>query len=260
MISKARLKNLLALKYKKFRNEQKLFLIEGYRLCQEALRSDFTIETLLINPGILSPQKLDKIVQLARQKQIEIIEIQQSEIKQLADTVNSQGTFCVVNQKKYERDAILKKDIQLIVIIDEGQDPGNVGTIIRTGDWFGIDAIFLSQGTVELYNPKVIRSTMGSIFHLPIIPEIDLKILLPQLKKPGWHIFGSDINGKYNHNQIDYPRPTALVFGNENTGIKSELFKYFDKTVKIPSYGKAESLNMALAAAIIISQVVNSIN
>lgn len=258
MISKSRLKSILSLKYKKLRNEQKQFLVEGYRLCQEALQSDFTVETLLINPDILSPPKLDLIVQLARQKKIEIIAIQKPEMKQLADTVNSQGTFCIVNQKKYEIAAILNKDIQLIVIIDAGQDPGNVGTIIRTCDWFSIDVIFLSHGAVELYNPKVIRSTMGSIFHLPIVPEIDLNILIPQLKKLGWHIFGSDINGKYNYNQIDYPRPTALVFGNENTGIKSELFNYFDKTVKIPSYGKAESLNMATAAAIIINRVVTS--
>jgi TrmH family RNA methyltransferase len=260
MISKARLKTLIALKHKKFRNEQKQFLIEGYRLCQEALQSDFTVETLLVNPDILSPQKSVEIIQLARQKQIEVIEIQQMETKRLAETANSQGIYCVVQQKRFDLEAILNKDNQLIVIIDEGQDPGNIGTIIRTCDWFGIDVIFLSHGTVELYNPKVIRSTMGSIFHLPIIQESDLNILLPQLKKLGCHIFGSDINGKHNYNQIDYPRPAALVFGNENTGIKSELFKYFDKTVKIPSYGKAESLNMATAAATIISQVVNSIN
>ena len=258
MISKTRLKNILSLKYKKFRNEQNLFLIEGFRLCQEALQSDFKVETLLINPDTLSPQKSDKIVQLARQKQIEIIEIQQIEVKQLADTINSQGLFCVVNQKKYELAPILKEDIQVIVIIDDGQDPGNVGTIIRTCDWFGVDVILLSPMTVELFNPKVIRSTMGSIFHLPIIPDIDLNILLPQLQKLGYHIFGSDIEGKFNYNKIEYRRPAALVFGNENIGIKSDLFKYFDKTVKIPSYGKAESLNMATAAAIIISQAVNS--
>jgi len=257
MISKARLKNILALKYKKYRDEQNLFLIEGFRLCQEAIQSDFAVETLLISPDILSPPKVHEIVQLARHKEIEIIEIRRPEVKQLADTVNSQGTFCVVKQKKYELDALLNNENQVIVIIDEGQDPGNVGTIIRTCDWFGVDAIFLSHGTVELYNPKVIRSTMGSIFHLPIVPQNDLNILLPHLKKMDWHIFGSDINGNYTYNQIDYPRPIALVFGNENTGIKSDLFKYLDKTVKIPSYGKAESLNVATAVAIIISQVVN---
>jgi TrmH family RNA methyltransferase len=257
MISKSRLKNILALRSKKFRGEQNLFLIEGYRLCQEALQSDFRVETLLIYSDSLSPQNLNEITKLAQYKQVEILEIQQSEVKRLAETVNSQGIFCIVQQKKIELDTVLNKDNQLIVIISEGQDPGNVGTIIRTCDWFGITAIFLSKGTVELYNPKVIRSTMGSIFHLQIVEQVELDNLLPRLSQMGYHIFGTDVNGQYNYNQTNYPRPLALVIGNENKGINNNLFKYFDRTIKIPSYGKAESLNMAIATSIIISRAIN---
>jgi TrmH family RNA methyltransferase len=257
MIAKSRLKNMLALRYKKFRDEQNLFLIEGYRLCQEALQSDFKVETLLIHSDSLSPQNLNEITKLAQYQQVEIFEIQQSEVKRLAETVNSQGIFCIVQQKKIELDTVLNKDNQLIVIISEGQDPGNVGTIIRTCDWFGITAIFLSKGTVELYNPKVIRSTMGSIFHLQIVEQVELDNLLPRLSQMGYHIFGTDVNGQYNYNQTNYPRPLALVIGNENKGINNNLFKYFDKTIKIPSYGKAESLNMAVATSIIISRAIN---
>ena len=257
MIAKSRLKNMLALRYKKFRDEQNLFLIEGYRLCQEALQSDFKVETLLIHSDSLSPQNLNEITKLAQYQQVEIFEIQQSEVKRLAETVNSQGVFCIVQQKKIELDTVLNKDNQLIVIISEGQDPGNVGTIIRTCDWFGITAIFLSKGTVELYNPKVIRSTMGSIFHLQIVEQVELDNLLPRLSQMGYHIFGTDVNGQYNYNQTNYPRPLALVIGNENKGINNNLFKYFDRTIKIPSYGKAESLNMAIATSIIISRAIN---
>ena len=257
MISKSRLKNILALRSKKFRGEQNLFLIEGYRLCQEALQSDFRVETLLIYSDSLSPQNLNEITKLAQYKQVEILEIQQSEVKRLAETVNSQGVFCIIQQKKIELDTVLNKDNQLIVIISEGQDPGNVGTIIRTCDWFGITAIFLSKGTVELYNPKVIRSTMGSIFHLQIVEQVELDNLLPRLSQMGYHIFGTDVNGQYNYNQTNYPRPLALVIGNENKGINNNLFKYFDRTIKIPSYGKAESLNMAVAASITISRAIN---
>jgi TrmH family RNA methyltransferase len=257
MVSKSRLKSILSLKLKKYRDEQNLFLIEGYRLCQEALLSDFSVETLLICDDLLSPQKLKEIVQLARYKQIEVIEIQPSEVKRLADTVNSQGIFCIVQQQRLDLEAILNKENKIIVIIDEGQDPGNMGTIIRTCDWFGVDAVLLSEGTVELYNPKVIRSTMGSIFHLPIVEDVDLKVVLPRLKQPGFHIFAADANGDHQYNQVDYLMPIALVIGNENRGIKNDLFNYVDKTIKIPSYGKAESLNMATAAAIIISRIVN---
>ncbi|UCE08412.1 MAG: RNA methyltransferase [bacterium] len=257
MISKSGLKNILALKHKKFRTEQELLLIEGFHLCLEALQSDFTVATLLINPDNLPPQKVNEIIQIARNKQVEIIEIQQYEVNQLADTVNSQGIFCIVQQKKYNLTAILNKDNKFIILINEGQDPGNVGTIIRTCDWFGIDAVLLSNGTVELFNPKVIRSTMGSIFHLPIIEGVDLNMLLPRFKQHHYHIFGTDVNGEYPYHQINYPVPLVLVVGNENQGIDKKLWRYFDKIVKIPSYGKAESLNMALAAAIIISRVVN---
>ncbi len=257
MISKTRLKNIVALKQKKIRFEQKQFLIEGYRLCQEALQSDFKIETLLINRDILSDVKLNRIVQSAQNKQIEILEIQQTEVKLLAETKNSQGIFCVVQQKKYDLEAILGQKKQLIVVICEGQDPGNVGTIIRTCDWFGIETILLSKGSVELHNSKVIRSTMGSIFHLLVVEGIDLNLVLPRLKQLGYYIFGCDVNGEYLYHRIDYPIPLALVVGNENRGINKDFYPYLDKTVKIPSYGKAESLNMALAAAIIISRMVN---
>jgi len=257
MISQTRLKKILQLKLKKYRTEQRVFLVEGYRLCQEALQSDFTIETLLVHSENLSPQKFNEIIQTARNKQIEIIEIHQSEVNRLADTVNSQGIFCIVQQRRIDLNAILEKYNKYTVIISEGQDPGNVGTIIRTCDWFGIDTILLSHGTVELFNPKVIRSTMGSIFHLPIVEEVDLNILLPRLKQLGYHTFASDVNGANLYHQVNYPIPMVLAIGNENRGIDKELWRYFDKIVKIPSYGKAESLNMALAAAIIISRIVN---
>ncbi len=257
MISKSRFRSILALKHKKFRDEQNLFLIEGYRLCQEALQSDFIIDALLINPDCLPHPKLNEIVQLAQHRQIAVIEINQAEVKRLAETVNSPGIFCIVQQRSFDLDAYIAKDNHLIVVIDEGQDPGNVGTIIRACDWFGVDAVFLSNATVELYNPKLVRSTMGSIFHLPIIDEVDLNLLFPRLKQQGYYIFGADIDGENPYHQINYPRPLMLVIGNENRGIRKDLIPYLDKTVKIPSHGKAESLNMALAAAIIISRILH---
>jgi len=259
MISKTRLKNILALKHKKFRNEQKLFLIEGYRLCQEAIRSDFSVETLLINSNILSRQKLDEIIQLAKTKQVEVVEIQETEVNRLAGTDNSQGIFCIVKQREDRLEFILNHTNRFLVIIDRGQDPGNVGTIIRTCDWFGIDGVFLSKGTVELFNSKVVRSTVGSIFHIPIFEDVDLELLFPRLKQLGYHLFAADINGEYLYHHVDYQIPMALVIGNENKGISKNFAGYFDKTIKIPSYGKAESLNMALAAAIMMSRMVNSI-
>jgi len=257
MISKSRFKKILALKQKKGRAQQKRFLIEGFRLCQEALRSDFDVEMLLINSDVLPSHKSREIIQLAQQQQPEVIYIEQSEGKRLADTVHSQGVFCVVKQKSYHLEPILQNRYARIVIVNGGQDPGNVGTLIRTCDWFGIDAVLLSHGTVELFNPKLIRATMGSIFHLPIIEPVDLQSLLPQLRGQGYHIFGAEVNGTDSYDRIPYPVPVALVIGSENQGIDAELRQYFDKTIRISRYGKAESLNMAMAGAIIISRMVN---
>lgn len=256
MISKSRLKDILSLKSKKFRTQKNLFLIEGYRLCQEALHSDFKIETLLYNPDMLTSQKVNAISRAAQKQNVEIIEIEKTDVNRLAETVHSQGIFSIVHQKKYNLDSILNKGNELIVIINAGQDPGNVGTIIRTCDWFGAHAIFLTTGTVELFNPKVVRATMGSVFHLPIFEAIELHDLLPILKNWDYHIFGADVNGEFFYHQIEYPTPLALVIGNENRGIDKNV-QHFDRTIKIPSHGKAESLNMAVAAAIIISRVIN---
>ena len=255
MISKTRLKDILSLKHKKFRNQEKLFLIEGYRLCEEALRSDFIVEALLISSDLLPPQQIESVIQFARQKRVEVIEIQEADVNKLADTVHSQGIFGVIRQNDYHLDSILNNENKLIILIDGGQDPGNVGTIIRAGDWFGVDAVLLSAGSVELFNPKVVRSTMGSIFHLPVLEEVEIGLVLPRLKQLGYQILAADVQGKFLYHRMQYQFPAALIIGNENTGIDKTLIPYLDYTVSIPGHGKAESLNMALAAAIIISRM-----
>ncbi len=257
MLSKARLNHFLSLKRKKFRDAYRKFLVEGYHLCFEALLSDFGVETLLISPELVTKEKCTALLQLAHQKSVEVIEIGAGDVRRLADTVNSQGIFAIVQQSKFQMDARVEANIGLGLVIDEGQDPGNLGTIIRTCDWFGVSAIFLGKGTVELFNPKVVRSTMGSIFHLPIFEELDLVRWLPGMKQRGYHIFGADVNGTYSYHEIPYPRPLLIVIGNESRGIRPELHPYLDRLVKIPCYGRAESLNMAVAAALIISRTIN---
>lgn len=255
MISKNRLKDILSLKHKKFRDQTKQFLVEGIRLCEEALRSDFKMKTLLISSDSLLSQQIESIVQLARQKRVEIVEIREADVTKLADTVHSQGIFAVIRQNGFYLDSILTNKNKLIILIDGAQDPGNVGTIIRTSDWFGVDAILLGAGSVELFNPKVVRSTMGSIFHLPILEEVAIELVLPRLKELGYQILAADVRGEFLYHRMHYRFPAALIIGNENTGISKTLIPYLDYAISIPGRGKAESLNMALAAAIIISRI-----
>lgn len=255
MISKTRIKNILRLKQKNFREKSDQFLIEGARLCLEALQSDFMVETLLIDRELIAATHCQPILDLAHQKIVEIIEIDEVEVDRLADTVHSQGIFGVVKQRRYRVDDILTKDDSLILIIAGGQDPGNVGTIIRTCDWFNVAAVMLSKGSVELYNPKVVRASMGSIFHVPIVENIELIELLPRFKKMEFQIYAADVRGAFLFHELDYRFPLALLIGNENKGLDPHLFEFIDRTVKIPALGKAESLNMATAAAIILSRM-----
>ena len=256
MLSKTRLKKITALKNKKTRDKQNLFLIEGFRLCEEAIQSDFEVHNLFVNQEAVPSANYEKLIQQASQNGIKITEIDNADVKQLADTVNSQGIFAIIEQRSLPFELWLSESIQFLVIIDAGQDPGNIGTIIRTCDWFGIDAVVLSKGSVDLYNPKLIRSTMGSIFHLPVFENVDLTTTLPLLKEKGFTVYGADVQGNTYFHQVSYKPPLAVIMGNENKGIDSKIFQHIDYSIKIPSYGKAESLNLALAGAVIISRIV----
>lgn len=260
MLSKAKLKKFTALKTKKFRSEYSQFIVEGLRSCEEALYSDFEIETLLYGSGHLTEKKIDDLIFLAREKKIPTFEIDETAVNQLNETVNSQGIFCIVNKKNLLVEEIFTKNFNFLVVVDSGQDPGNLGTIIRTCDWFGVNALVLGTNTVELYNPKVIRSTMGSIFHIPVYEEINLEYFVTKLKKQNYQIYAADINSDLNYHQIKYDFPLTLILGNENSGISSQLLKLSDFPIKIPASGKAESLNLASAGAVIISRIAAQLN
>ncbi|MDZ7264830.1 MAG: RNA methyltransferase [candidate division KSB1 bacterium] len=260
MISKTRFKKIQALKHKRGRIEQGLFLIEGLRLCEEALLSDHKLKMLLVCHQNLDHQAARKVMELAQQRQVEIVAIDGVAAKQLAETVHSQGIFGIVQQQQSPLERLFDEAWRFLVIVDTGQDPGNVGTIIRACDWFGVDAVVFSKGSVELYNPKVVRSTMGSIFHVPVFENTKLELLLPALKQRGFQIFAADVQGEQWYHRVQYRLPLALIMGNENRGVDRELESQVDCTIAIPRHGQAESLNMAVAAGIILSKIAETIN
>ncbi|MFZ5516615.1 MAG: TrmH family RNA methyltransferase [Candidatus Zhuqueibacterota bacterium] len=257
MISKNRLKAIAALRQKKFRHLEHLFLVEGLRMCQEALSSDFSVTELLIRSDLLPLAEVQALIAPAREHAIHVTEIAIKDADTLAETMHSQGVFGVVQQKQVSFEMIPWHRAKLAIILDAGQDPGNVGTIIRTCDWFGADVVLLGQGTAELYNPKVVRATMGSLFHVPILQDVNLSEALPRLKEMGFTVYGADVNGKFLMTEVNYQLPAGLVIGNENSGIDPGILTHVDYSVAIPRKGKAESLNMAAAAAILISRIVN---
>ncbi|WP_440896051.1 TrmH family RNA methyltransferase [Amphibacillus sp. Q70] len=234
------IKNWAKLTQRKYRLEQGLFIIEGEHLVEEALTSDWEIETVIIEAGFEPPFDLSS-------QKIEFVS--HNVLAHLAQTKSPQGILAIVKIKETGRYLTNR-----LLLLDSIQDPGNVGTMIRTADAAGFDAVILGDGTVDLYNDKLIRSSQGSIFHLPIV-QSDLSTEITRLKNDGVVICASTLEQAVPINTIGSSDKMALMVGNEGSGIHSELLKQADVLAHIPIYGQAESLNVSVAAGIMMYHI-----
>jgi len=162
-----------------------------------------------------------------------------------------------MRQRTYELDRKHLENASLLVFADRIADPGNLGSIVRTSDWFGVDCLILSEGCVELHNEKVVRSTSGSIFHVPIIEHADTATTLAWLKELGFKVFVTAAEGKVSYARAEYGTRNVIVLGNEASGISPSVRGQADGTVKIPLNGKAESLNVGVACGIVLAHLRN---
>lgn len=234
------IKDIKKLSSKKYRHEKGLFFIEGKNSVFEALKSDFEIERLLVSNDYDIKLDVDKD---------KVVFVHESVFKKISDTVTPQMIMAVVKMPKYSVRDLIKKD-GLYVIVDEVQDPGNLGTIIRSADAFNVDAVFTVNNAVDVYNPKVLRSTMGSVFHVPVVNDAPADDLLNALKESGLKILSTSLKAEKYIYDYDISRNVALIFGNEARGVNKSLEKYVDGSFIIPMEGKAESLNVSIAASI----------
>ena len=248
MISKRRHKDLSALQVKKNRAENKLFLVEGEKMVDELLLSGWSIRTLVATIDWIESHSK------AAQKCDELIEATADELKKISSLKTPNKVVAVVreNEKK-----IQIKDLQeqLVLVLDEIQDPGNLGTIIRLSDWFGIKNIICSNSTVEVYNPKVVQSSMGSIFRV-VVEYKELSVWLPEYVKAfKLPVYGAFLEGENIYEQ-KLTSNGLILLGNESKGISAEAGKFVTKKLFIPrnSASGAESLNVSVAAAIICSE------
>ncbi|RPI75622.1 MAG: RNA methyltransferase [Ignavibacteriales bacterium] len=240
------LKYYSSLLKKKYRESEKKFLVEGSKSVEEGINSNFHCEKIFATLEYLNNLKSKK-----RFKNNDLEILNKTELLKLADTVSPQGilgVFKIPYPKKIEN---IKTNI--IVFIENISDPGNLGTIIRVCDWFGLDTILLSSNTVDVYNPKVIRSTMGSIFHIDVYEDINPDVL-DQLKSIGYKIVCADVEGESIY-QFKIPDKFVIAFSNETAGPSEKLLHKSEFKVTIPRKGKAESLNVAAAASIILSEL-----
>ncbi|MCM1273074.1 MAG: RNA methyltransferase [Clostridium sp.] len=174
--------------------------------------------------------------------------------KSVSDTETPQGILALVKMKEHTLDSICIGDNPFILILERLQDPGNLGTIIRSAEAAGVSGIMLSQGCVDIYSPKVVRSTMGSLFRMPVFASQDLLTDIAKLKNRGVTIFGAHLNGDSMYN-MNFTTPVAFLIGNEGKGLCGETEAAADFLLRIPMQGKVESLNAAVSASIIAYEV-----
>lgn len=176
--------------------------------------------------------------------------------KRLADTTSPQGILAVAKQKIYQLEDILNGDNPLIIVLEETNDPGNLGTILRIGDAAGVTGILLSTGCVDIYNPKVLRAAAGAVFHLPIVTDSNLSEDIPKLKEKGIRVYASNLQAASYPYSMPLDRASAIIIGNEARGISEATAACADYNVKLPMPGAAESLNASVACGILVYEAV----
>lgn len=255
-IPKKHIKFIRALKISRnARDKDRCFLVEGLRSVEEAIKSNFIIEFVVASTKFINKYNDRSSNLIARLQQLKLYMISEDLFNSLSDTITPQGIMAVIRMKSFELKEYVKENF-FIVALDRIKDPGNLGTIIRTADAAGINAVIAGKGCVDAYNPKVIRSTMGSIFHVPLIQSDDIIATLIELKNKGGKIVSTHLGAEKYYYELDMTGPTVLVMGKEDEGVSDEINRISDEMIKIPMKGQAESLNVSIAHGIILFEAV----
>jgi TrmH family RNA methyltransferase len=254
-LTKSELKYIRSLSQKKVRDREGKFLLEGWRPLQEALAAKAGIDLVLIEKSAADREENRKVLSEVRKRSLPLKFVTARELDLLSSTVHSQGVLAILKKKRHTIDELLSRKLQIVVAADGVSDPGNLGSIIRSCDWFGVDAVLLGMGCVELYNEKVLRATAGSIFHLPIVEQVDLAIVLAEAKRLGYGLYSLSADGSKSYLNGSLRTPCILIFGNEAHGVSAAVRSVSDEIVHIPSYGSAESLNVGVACGIVLAHL-----
>lgn len=242
------IKQARALHQKKARNESGLFLVEGIHHVGEVVEAGWDIETVLYAPGLLtSTFARDLINRLDSQRQ----PVSEQVMESLADKENPQGILAVVRQKKTQLHEL--QQISRAVALVSPQDPGNVGTILRTMDAVGAEALFLLERGVELYHPSVVRSSMGTLFWKPVV-QTSFDAFVQWAREGKYQLIGTSAHGDVEYQTLVPRSPWVLVLGNEQKGLSQEQMGACDVTVSLPMKGRVSSLNLSVAAGVLLYQ------
>lgn len=249
MLSRNKIKYLKQLQQKKYRNKYNCFVVEGEKLLKEAILQDrFNVEEIFLVNGY------DENTRIGIPREFQIQEITPVELERISSFKNPHKAL-VVLQKQPEKEPDTGIFQEPVLYLDRIQDPGNLGTIMRTADWFGIGHIICSPDSVDAYNPKVIQASMGSVFRVQVWYASFIDVVMPLVNTLALPVYGTFLKGQNIYaNPIE--SPSLIVLGNESQGISSQIEPYIGQQVYIPAYGgHSESLNVGVAAGIICSEL-----
>lgn len=253
--SNPRIKQLIQWQNKtKERRRDGVFVAEGFKMLEEA-------PPRLIREIYLSQEAAERLQSGKTEKEQALwnkvsesrFEIVADEVfKRAADTQTPQGVLTVLKQPAYEQEEILSAECGLYLLLEDLQDPGNLGTILRTGEGAGVTGVIVTKETVDLFNPKTIRATMGSIFRVPFLHVDGLENIMKEMRRRGIVTYAAHLQGENSYDSFSYCRGTAFLIGNEGSGLKKETAALADFYLKIPMEGRVESLNAAVSASILM--------
>ncbi len=239
----------------KKRREDGIFLAEGIKMYEEAPLENLvevyiSLEMESKLKGNLGEERNIRIWKKLEQTGYEVVA--DEVFAKMSDTQTPQGILSVLKRPEYDLQTLLQQKNPLFVILENLQDPGNLGTIMRTGEGAGITGVIMSAQTVDIFNPKTIRATMGSIYRVPFVYTEDLQETLKSLHNAGIHTYAAHLQGKTYYSEVSFREPTAFLIGNEGNGLTKETADLAKRYIKIPMEGMVESLNAAVATALLM--------
>ena len=245
-VANAKVKNVMQLNSKaKARREQHSFVVEGAKMFYEAPKDK--VKEVYVSSSFFAKKIQEK--ELAEYN----YEVVSDEVfEKMSDTKTPQGILCVVEMFDYHLEDLINKEDGVWIVLEELQDPGNLGTIMRTGEGAGIAGLIMSKNTADIYNPKTIRATMGSIYRIPFVYIADLDLIFDRFAKEKIVSYAAHLSGTQYYDEIEYEKKVAFVIGNEGNGLSEKVADRTDSYLKIPMQGEVESLNAAIATSVLM--------
>lgn len=248
-------KRLRALSDAKHRKKERAFLIEGVKMVEEALRDRLRVRMVVAAPS-LTRHHGKGIIRLADAAGADMLWISERLMDQLAESRTPQPVMAVVELREHSEEALLSLPAKLIVLCHQVQDPGNLGTIIRTAEAAGASGLALSPNTADPHNAKAVRASMGSILRVPVVRTGEAPLFLRKCRERGYQIVALTTGGERTHFDLDLRTPTVVIVGQEGTGLPDDLLKDADLRVRIPLAETIDSLNVATATAVVLYEAV----